>query len=91
VVEDAGITGASTSKEELLGFFRTMYTIRRMEIACDTEYKVRAKAEWGEGQGVRAMRWRQREGAAEARRGATPPVPASSPMQPSPWRRRSER
>ena len=33
---------ASATKEELLHFFRQMYTVRRMEIACDTEYKNRA-------------------------------------------------
>ena len=32
---------ATTSKEELLGYFKTMYTMRRMEITCDNEYKAR--------------------------------------------------
>jgi pyruvate dehydrogenase E1 component alpha subunit len=31
----------TTSKEELMGFLRQMYTMRRMEITCDTEYKAR--------------------------------------------------
>lgn len=34
-------TQVTTSKEELMDFFRTMYTMRRMEITCDTEYKAR--------------------------------------------------
>eukprot|EP00611_Tribonema_gayanum_P021091 TRINITY_DN3986_c0_g1_i1.p1 TRINITY_DN3986_c0_g1~~TRINITY_DN3986_c0_g1_i1.p1 ORF type:complete len:440 (+),score=184.20 TRINITY_DN3986_c0_g1_i1:94-1320(+) len=33
---------AVTNKEELLGYFKLMYTMRRMEITCDTEYKARA-------------------------------------------------
>ena len=41
LMEDAKVTHASTSKEELMAWFRHMYTIRRMEISCDTEYKVR--------------------------------------------------
>lgn len=41
VIEAPEITTASTTKEELLHFHREMYTIRRMEITCDTEYKVR--------------------------------------------------
>jgi pyruvate dehydrogenase E1 component alpha subunit len=32
---------AETSKEELLGYFKQMYTMRRMEITCDNEYKAR--------------------------------------------------
>ncbi|KAH8072890.1 pyruvate dehydrogenase [Aureococcus anophagefferens] len=32
---------AETSKEELLEYFKTMYTMRRMEITCDNEYKAR--------------------------------------------------
>ena len=36
------ISSVSATKEELLHFFREMYTVRRMEIACDTEYKNRA-------------------------------------------------
>ncbi|KAJ0407927.1 hypothetical protein ATCC90586_006299 [Pythium insidiosum] len=34
-------TVAKTSREELLGFYRLMYTMRRMEITCDNEYKAR--------------------------------------------------
>lgn len=30
-----------TTKEELLTFFKQMYTMRRMEITNDTEYKVK--------------------------------------------------
>lgn len=33
-------TEAWTTKEELLGYFTQMYTGRRMEILCDTNYKV---------------------------------------------------
>lgn len=33
---------AETSKEELLALLREMYTIRRMEITNDTEYKVQS-------------------------------------------------
>lgn len=32
---------AMTNKEELIDFFTTMYTMRRMEITCDNEYKAR--------------------------------------------------
>jgi len=32
---------AQTSKSELLEYFKTMYTMRRMEITCDNEYKAR--------------------------------------------------
>jgi len=35
------VTSASATKDELLHFHKEMYTIRRMEIACDTEYKAR--------------------------------------------------
>lgn len=41
LVENPEITKATASKEELLKYFDQMYTIRRMEIACDTEYKAR--------------------------------------------------
>ena len=32
---------AETNKTELLEYFKTMYTMRRMEITCDNEYKAR--------------------------------------------------
>ncbi len=35
-------TEATTNREELMSYFKLMYTMRRMEITCDTEYKVRA-------------------------------------------------
>jgi pyruvate dehydrogenase E1 component alpha subunit len=38
---DSPSSTAETNKDELLSFMRTMYEIRRMEIACDTEYKAR--------------------------------------------------
>ncbi|KAJ8600416.1 hypothetical protein CTAYLR_001464 [Chrysophaeum taylorii] len=38
---EAPEAAAETSKEELLGYFRLMYTMRRMEITCDNEYKAR--------------------------------------------------
>jgi len=41
VLEDPKLTAATATKAEMLQFFRDMYTIRRMEIACDTEYKAR--------------------------------------------------
>lgn len=34
-------TEATTNREELMSYFKLMYTMRRMEITCDTEYKVR--------------------------------------------------
>jgi TPP-dependent pyruvate/acetoin dehydrogenase alpha subunit len=34
-------TTVKTSKDELVKFFKDMYTMRRMEITNDTEYKVR--------------------------------------------------
>jgi len=36
------VTEATSTREELLHCFKQMYTVRRMEIACDTEYKNRA-------------------------------------------------
>jgi pyruvate dehydrogenase E1 component alpha subunit len=32
---------AVTTRDEMLGFYRLMYTMRRMEITCDNEYKAR--------------------------------------------------
>jgi pyruvate dehydrogenase E1 component alpha subunit len=40
-VIDAPTTTAETSKEELVSFLKQMYTMRRMEITNDTEYKAR--------------------------------------------------
>lgn len=40
-VIDVPSTQVTTNKEELMEYFRQMYTMRRMEITCDTEYKVR--------------------------------------------------
>lgn len=37
-------TEATTNREELMSYFKLMYTMRRMEITCDTEYKVGACA-----------------------------------------------
>lgn len=34
-------TEATTNREELMSYFKLMYTMRRMEITCDTEYKAR--------------------------------------------------
>ncbi len=31
----------NTSRDELMSYFKTMYTMRRMEITCDSEYKAR--------------------------------------------------
>lgn len=41
IVFDAPSTTVTTNKDELISFFRHMYTMRRMEITCDTEYKAR--------------------------------------------------
>jgi hypothetical protein len=40
VCDGPQVTSATSSKEELLGFYKQMYTIRRMEIAADNDYKV---------------------------------------------------
>ena len=41
VIADPGVSSAKTTKDELMHYFKEMYTVRRMEIACDTEYKAR--------------------------------------------------
>jgi pyruvate dehydrogenase E1 component alpha subunit len=41
LLDDPNITSGTASKDELMDYFKTMYTIRRMEISCDTEYKAR--------------------------------------------------
>lgn len=40
VLDELPSTQVTTNKEELMEYFQTMYTMRRMEITCDTEYKV---------------------------------------------------
>ncbi|TYZ68990.1 hypothetical protein PybrP1_011437 [[Pythium] brassicae (nom. inval.)] len=40
-LEEGPSTTAVSNREELLGFYRLMYTMRRMEITCDNEYKAR--------------------------------------------------
>lgn len=41
-LEEGPETTVTATKEELLSYFKLMYTMRRMEIQCDTEYKARA-------------------------------------------------
>ena len=41
LLDDPHVAAASSTRAELMGFHREMYTIRRMEIGCDTEYKAR--------------------------------------------------
>ena len=38
---DPPSTSVTTNKKELLGFFETMYRMRRMEIAADMMYKAK--------------------------------------------------
>jgi pyruvate dehydrogenase E1 component alpha subunit len=40
-LDDAPSQKVECSKDELLGMFKLMYTMRRMEITCDNEYKAR--------------------------------------------------
>lgn len=40
-LDSAPPTQATVTKEELVDYLKQMYTMRRMEITCDTEYKVR--------------------------------------------------
>jgi TPP-dependent pyruvate/acetoin dehydrogenase alpha subunit len=39
VLEDPGLTKTTATKDEMMAAFRQMYTIRRMEISCDTEVR----------------------------------------------------
>lgn len=41
MLDDPNIASAKTTKEEMMHFHKEMYTVRRMEIACDNEYKAR--------------------------------------------------
>jgi pyruvate dehydrogenase E1 component alpha subunit len=41
LIEAPEIPEVEATKEEMMDYFQTMYTIRRMEISCDTEYKAR--------------------------------------------------
>jgi pyruvate dehydrogenase E1 component alpha subunit len=38
---EAPSTTVTATKDELIEYFKTMYTMRRMEITCDNEYKAR--------------------------------------------------
>ena len=37
---EAPATTVTTTKDDLMHYLKMMYTMRRMEITCDTEYKV---------------------------------------------------
>lgn len=48
-LDSAPPTKATVTKAELVDYLKQMYTMRRMEITCDTEYKVRDVPTSGKG------------------------------------------